>query len=227
MKLVLIPGLDGTGDLFASFVAAMGDIECQVIAYPPGQPMDYRAHEAHVRERLPRDEGFVLLAESFSGPVGVAIAAAPPPGLRALILCCTFASNPLPVFGSMSRLLAAFPAVKIPPRLFAPLLYAGHGTTELRRAHAQAMAKVSAATLRARVAAILAVDYRSLLPDIRVPLLYLQASRDRIVPRSALKAIQRVRADLEIATFDAPHFLLQILPSQVAAQVRRFVRALN
>src|SRR5512134_1470741 len=143
MKLVLIPGLDGTGDLFASFVAAMGDIECQVIAYPPGRPMDYRMHEAHVRERLPLDGDFVLLAESFSGPVGVAIAAAPPRGLRGLILCCTFASNPLPVLGPLRRLLAAFPAVKVPPRLFAPLLYAGHGTPQLRQAHAQAMAKVS------------------------------------------------------------------------------------
>lgn len=227
MKLVLIPGLDGTGDLFTSFVAAMGNIECQVISYPPGQAMDYRAHEAHVRERLPRNEDFVLLAESFSGPVGVAIAAAPPAGLRGLVLCCTFASNPLPVFGPLNRLLAAFPAVKIPPRLFAPLLYAGHGTPELRRAHAQAMTKVSAATLRARVVAILAVDYRPLLPDIRVPMFYLQASRDRIVPRSAFKAIQRVRTDVEIATFDAPHFLLQTLPSQVAGQVRRFVRELS
>jgi pimeloyl-ACP methyl ester carboxylesterase len=226
MKLVLIPGLDGTGDLFAPFVAAMGDIECQVISYPPALPMNYLAHEAHVREHLPRDQEFVLLAESFSGPVGVAIAAAPPPGLRALILCCSFASNPLPAFGPLHRLFAAFPAVTIPPRLFAPLLYAGYGTPELRRAHAQAMAKVSPATLQARVAAILAVDYRSLLAEIRVPLFYLQASRDRVVPRSAFKAIQRVRSDVEVATFDAPHFLLQTLPSQVAGQVRRFVRAL-
>jgi hypothetical protein len=51
-------------------------IETRVVAYPLDRPMNYPEHAAWVRERLPTEE-FVLLAESFSGPVGVSIAAEP------------------------------------------------------------------------------------------------------------------------------------------------------
>jgi pimeloyl-ACP methyl ester carboxylesterase len=84
MKLVLIPGLDGTGDLFAPFVAALAGVDTQVISYPPDRSMNYAEHEAHVRERLPEHGEYMLLAESFSGPVGIAIAASAPAGLKGL-----------------------------------------------------------------------------------------------------------------------------------------------
>jgi pimeloyl-ACP methyl ester carboxylesterase len=94
----------------------------------------------------------------------------------------------------------------------------------LRRAHAQAMSKVSAETLRARVAASLAVDYTALLRQIRMPMLYLLAQRDRLVPRSAFTKIKRMRDDIELAEFDAPHFLLQVQPAASADAVSKFVR---
>lgn len=222
MKLVLLPGLDGTGDLFAPLVAALREIDCQVIAYPPDREMDYAEHEAHVRAQLPQDD-YVLLAESFSGPVGVSIAASSAPNLRGLILCCSFASNPLPLFGPLSRLVGMFPAPRIPPRVFAPLLYAGHATAELRRAHGKAMAKVSARALRGRVAAILSVDCSPLLRRIRVPMLYLLARRDRLISRSAFERLDRLRPDIQLREFDAPHFLLQTLPAESAAQIAEFI----
>jgi pimeloyl-ACP methyl ester carboxylesterase len=223
MKLVLIPGLDGTGDLFAPFVAALDGIDCQVISYPPDREMNYAEHEAYVRERLPATGDFALLAESFSGPVGVSIAAAPPANLRGLILCCSFASNPLPVFGPLSRLIAAFPAMKIPPALFAPFLYAGHATPELRRAHSSAMAKVKASTLRARVAAILAVDQSALLRRIQIPIHYLLARGDRLVPRAAYQRIHLLRPDIGLDEIDGPHFLLQTKAVESAARVARLM----
>lgn len=227
MKLVLIPGLDGTGDLFAPVLAALGDLDCQVIAYPPDRAMSYAEHEAHVRERLPPEGDYVLLAESFSGPVGVAIAASEPERLRGLILCCSFVSNPLPMFGFLGRLISALPAMKAPPAMFAPFLYAGHATPELRRAHHDAMAKVSAATLRARVAAIMSVDYSALLPRIRVPMLYMLARRDRLVRRSAFHRMDRLRHDILLEQIDAPHFLLQTEPVRAAEAIRNFLRFLK
>ena len=113
--------------------------------------------------------------------------------------------------------------MKIPPALFASLLYAGHATEELRRAHAQAMAKVSAATLRSRVSAILSVDCRAHLRRVNVPILYLQARADRLVPRSALRKIRRIRTDIQLAEFDAPHFLLQTRSERVAVRVKAFI----
>jgi pimeloyl-ACP methyl ester carboxylesterase len=227
MKLVLLPGLDGTGELFSDFIQALTGLDPLVIAYPADREMDYAGHEQHARERLPQDKPFVLLGESFSGPIAISIAASPPAQLRGIILCCSFAANPLPMFGPLSRLIARFPAMKIPSALFAPLLYGGHATPAVRRAHARAMSRVQAATLRARVAAVLAADYRSQLRKIEVPLLYLLATADRLIPRSALRSIEAIRPDVQVAEFDAPHFLLQTRAEQAALRVRSFLDQLE
>ena len=222
-KLVLLPGLDGTGELFAPFVDALGGFPTQVIAYPPDRAMTYAEHEAYARDRLPTDEDFVLLAESFSGPIGISIAAAAPPRLKGLILCGTFASNPLPVFGPLSKIVNAAPALRVPTALTAPWLYAGRATPQLRRAHAQAMSHVAPSTIRARLAAILAVDYRTMLRRIEVPVFYMRALEDRLVPASAGRAIQKLRPDFEFTEIAAPHFMLQTEPEACVAAVMSFV----
>jgi pimeloyl-ACP methyl ester carboxylesterase len=224
MKLILLSGLDGTGELFAPFLEALGDFPAQVVSYPRDRAMTYTEHVAFARDKLPVDEDYALLAESFSGPVGIAIAADAPPRLKALILCGTFASNPLPLFGPFSRLIGNAPAMRIPAALAAPWLYAGRGTPELRRAHAKAMSQVAPSALRARVAAILAVDYRPLLRRIDAPILYLRALADRLIPVSAGQAILQLRPDAELAEIDAPHFLLQTEPRACAATVMSFIQ---
>ncbi|HLA70843.1 MAG TPA: DUF3658 domain-containing protein [Steroidobacteraceae bacterium] len=222
-RLVLLPGLDGTGELFAPFIEALGGFPAQIIAYPPDRAMGYAEHEAYARSQLPREDDYVLLAESFSGPIGIAIAATAPPGLKALILCATFAANPLPVFGPFSRLLGALPAARVPPQLAAPWLYGGRATPELRRAHGEAMARVAPAVINARAAAILKVDQRALLRRITIPIMYLRAAKDRLIPALACRVIQQLRPDMEIAEFDAPHFLLQTEPHRCVAAIMSFM----
>jgi pimeloyl-ACP methyl ester carboxylesterase len=222
--LVLLPGLDGTGELLARFVDALGGFPTRVIAYPADRAMTYAEHESFARDKLPADEDFLLLAESFSGPIGISIAAAAPPRLKGLILCGTFASNPWPVLSPLAKLIGAAPALRIPPALMAPLLYAGRATPELRGAHAQTMSRVSPLALRARVAAILAVDCKSQLRRIEVPMLYLRAREDRMVPVSAGRAIRELRPDCEFVDIDAPHFMLQTAPDACAAAVLAFAR---
>ncbi|HEU5137889.1 MAG TPA: alpha/beta hydrolase, partial [Steroidobacteraceae bacterium] len=221
--LVLLPGLDGTGELFAPFVDALKRIDTRVVAYPPDRAMTYAQHEAFVRDKLPRGEDYVILAESFSGPVGIAIAASAPPNLKGLILCCSFAANPLPLFGPLARIFGRLPALRVAPALAAPWLYARRGTPGLRRAHGQAMSRVAPIALRARVAAVLAVDYRPLLLRIEVPTLYLRAKADRLIPRAAGRAITERRPDVELVEIDGPHFLLQTEPIACAQAVERFM----
>ena len=61
---VLLPGMDGSGALFDEFVSELQS-KSIVISYPD-QPFGYEELEQHVRSRLPIDEPFMLLAESFS-----------------------------------------------------------------------------------------------------------------------------------------------------------------
>jgi pimeloyl-ACP methyl ester carboxylesterase len=220
--LVLLPGLDGTGELFAAFVAALRGHETRIISYPRDRAMSYAALEESVREKLPRDQDYFLLAESFSGPIGISIAATAPPHLKGLVLCGSFASNPLPDLGPLATLFGYLPAVRVPATWTAPWLYKGRETPELHRAHADAMAKVSREAIHARVSAVLAVDHRPLLARIRVPMLYLRATEDRLIPLAAGRAIVELRPDCEWVEIDAPHFLLQTEPEACARVVEKF-----
>jgi pimeloyl-ACP methyl ester carboxylesterase len=86
MKLVLLPGMDGTGDLFAPFIEALGDdIKVDVVRYPHEGGQSYAEFTARVLPSLP-SEPYVLLAESFSGPIALAVAATAPQNLCGLIL---------------------------------------------------------------------------------------------------------------------------------------------
>jgi len=88
---------------------------------------------------------------------------------------------------------------------------------------AGALAQVSAAALRARLAAVANVDVSPELSKVRVPVLYLRASEDRLVPRSAGDAIKRVLPAAGIAELEGPHFLLQTAPVAAARRVAEFV----
>jgi pimeloyl-ACP methyl ester carboxylesterase len=66
--------------------------------------------------------------------------------------------------------------------------------------------------IRQRLRAVAEVDVRPLLARVEVPVLYLRASEDRLVPSPAsaeLAAIPRLR----VAEIEGPHFLLQASPS--------------
>jgi len=220
--LFLLPGLDGTGELFVGFTAALRGHEVRIIDYPRDRAMSYSALEEYVRERLPRDQDYFLLAESFSGPIGISIAARSSARLKGLILCGSFAANPLPALGPLATLFGYLPAVRVPATWTAPWLYEGRETPELRRAHADAMAKVSREVIHARVSAVLAVDNRPLLSRIKVPMIYLRAKADRLIPEAAGRVIVELCPDTGWVEIDAPHFLLQTEPEACARVVEKF-----
>ena len=224
--LVLLPGLDGTGKLFSGFVRALGsDIDAQIVSYPVDQPLGYAELETLVRAALPADRRFVVLGESFSGPVAIQIGANPPAGLAGVILCGTFAKNPYPLFGWAQPLAAWFPVKSLPRWLRAPLMWgslaAERAPTQLNRA----MAAVSADVIRHRIAALLAVNASAALSRVRSPILVLQARHDLVIPRSATQWILETAPHAQLVEVDGPHLLLQTRPEECAAAAIRFVRA--
>lgn len=229
VALVLLPGMDGGGALFAGFVAALGDwITPLVLSYPADEALDYQGLCHFARTRLPRDQPFVLLGESFSGPVAIALAAQPqpPPMLLGLILSCTFARNPVPVFRHLKSLVRFAPLHSRFSALGAPLLLGGHSTAALRRSLSDALGRAPAPVLRTRLRAVLEVDYSDRLRSVAVPVLYLQAAQDWVVPRSAAAHILALLPGTSIITIPGPHLLLQAQPGQAAEAVTSFIRAL-
>jgi pimeloyl-ACP methyl ester carboxylesterase len=219
--VVLLPGMDGTGDLFAPLVATLNPVPAVAVRYPD-QPLDYAAHEAVARAALPDDRPFLLLGESFSGPIAVSIAAGAPPGLRGIILCCSFVSSPHPILRLIRPLLGLVPPQRVPEAIAARVLMGRFGSPELRRMHALALRSVSPRALTARLVAIATVDVRSELRHVKVPALYLRATEDRLVPRSSAKLFTRLVPGARVVDIEGPHFLLQSRPAEAAQAIREF-----
>jgi pimeloyl-[acyl-carrier protein] methyl ester esterase len=223
--LFLLPGLDGTGKLFAEFLEAL-DLKsgARVVPYPPDVPLGYDELERLVRAALPTRGRFVLLAESFSGPLAIRIAASPPAGLEGLVLCVTFASNPYPHL-SWARGLAPFVPLKSLPRwLRAPLTWGSASPSTAPRQSERAMAGVAASVIRRRIAALLSVDETAALAKISVPTLVLRATRDRVVSKAATMRIIRGVRHARRVDVDGPHLLLKTRPKECAAAVLKFLR---
>ncbi|MDR1996022.1 serine aminopeptidase domain-containing protein [Azonexus sp.] len=224
VTLVFLPGLDGTGLLFRDFAASFGpEIETIVVSYPVDAPLGYPELESIVRSHLPQNRPFFLVAESFSGPIGISIAASSPPGLLGLVLCCSFARNPVPVLAPLRPLLGIFPVSSVPTRLLGFFLLGRSSSPAHLGELANCLGLVKPSVLRARARAVLTVDVSASLPRIRVPLLYMRASEDRVVSRSCSEQIASVVPHTQIAEITAPHFLLQTLPSLAASRVASFV----
>jgi pimeloyl-ACP methyl ester carboxylesterase len=217
--LVLLPGLDGTGDLFSPLIAALGSVcSVQVMQYPTNTVLGYGELEQFVRSALPQGE-YVLVGESFSGPIAISIAADHPPGLAGLILCCTFASCPRPVLKLLRPAVKVLPLWALPIPLLSFALCGRQETPELKGMLAAALRKVSPSVLRKRLLEVLRVDVTRDLKRIQVPTLYLRADHDWIVPVSAGEQIMQHLPGAELATLEGPHFLLQLLPARAAAMI--------
>jgi pimeloyl-ACP methyl ester carboxylesterase len=224
--LVLLPGLDGTGKLFVEFVKGLGSsVDSLIVAYPKDQPLGYNELEALVLAALPCNQPFILLGESFSGPIAMRIAARSPAGLVAVILCGTFAKNPFPWLRWARPLAAYLPLKSLPRWVRAPLMW---GSTSPQRAPAQmerAIAGVSPAVIRRRIAALLAVDESAALGRIRMPTLVLRGRGDRVISLAATQWILKTLPGALLAEIDGPHLLLQTRPAECAAVVLKFMRA--
>jgi pimeloyl-ACP methyl ester carboxylesterase len=222
---VLLPGLDGTGDLFAPLVDALGpNVPTQIVRYPLSHASDYATCEAIARGALPTDRPYVVLGESFSGPIAVSIAATAPPGLRGLILCSTFVCNPQPYLRPFRPLLSILPVHSAPSWISRFLILGKFATPALRKLHQQTLARLPPTTVRERLRAILECDVTVALANVHVPVLCLTAQHDRLIPNAAIRLIQHHAPAATIVEIDAPHFLLQCRPLDAADAIRMFLQ---
>ncbi|MBC7989027.1 MAG: hypothetical protein H7Y19_05525 [Luteimonas sp.] len=80
MRVIVLPGLDGTGELLDAFAAALApEFDAQIIPYPRDRMLGYADLTQLVIAAMPRNEPFLLVAESFSGPIALRVAATRPP----------------------------------------------------------------------------------------------------------------------------------------------------
>ncbi|MGD0737116.1 MAG: alpha/beta hydrolase [Terracidiphilus sp.] len=228
-RLILLPGMHGSGELFAAFMHMIPKPKhIQALHYPNDATWTHEQLLLDVKAFVPESEPYFLLAESFSTPLAIQFAATRPANLNGLILCAGFASSPIKGWRRLfARVFAPISFRVGIPNSAMNLLAGPNAPDALVAALRKAISAVQPSVLASRARIVLACDATAELSQVNVPILYLLAKQDRVVPVSCLDEILRIRPDVKLVAIDAPHLLMQREPQQAAAAVAEFIQRIE
>jgi pimeloyl-ACP methyl ester carboxylesterase len=222
-SLLLLPGFDGTGELFQPLQSILDKtIATRVCRYTTEESFDDYVETAAAMLPL---ENAVLLAESFSGPVALALMARYPGRIVGAVLCATFAVSPFRLLTRVARVLptSLFHPTSLQRHLVERFCLNGESDEILMEQVVAASRSASASTIQRRLQVLADIDMRSLLPRISAPVLYLQAMRDRIVGARLSRALTGLLPQVTVRQVEGPHLLLQSRPVECAAAISSFL----
>ncbi|WP_431261540.1 serine aminopeptidase domain-containing protein [Roseateles chitinivorans] len=216
----MLPGMDGTGDLFEPFLSALpSTLRPVVVRYPADRWLDDDEVLAQARRALPDDEPFILLGESFSGPIALKLAAEHPLGLRGVVLAASFARYPNRALALLKPMATWVPMHLLPKGAMSVPLLGGFATATRQEALHRAVGRVAPAVMARRARQVLSFDATAEASRVAVTILCLRASRDRIVAAGAATEIAARNPRCTIVDIDAPHMLLQCAPAAAAQAI--------
>ena len=218
--VVLLPGLDGTGDLFAPLLeTAPAHLKPVVVKLPHLGP--YADLLDAIRGDLPESGPFVVLGESFSGPSALEIARQFPECVTAVILCNSFVAPPLPPllrFLPWSLLLRVRPPLWVIRSLFVGRSASPALVTAVRAA----IVKTPPPVLAARMRAVFSLPEAA---PVACPVLFLCGKGDRLVSANQ-RRLRKVIPDLTWEEIAAPHLLLQAAPEAAWEAISSFLASI-
>ena len=115
-------------------------------------------------------------------------------------------------------------SIRVPRRLLNSFLLGRPASADARAELDQALTKVSAKVFGSRLRSIVDVDVTARLDQIDAPKLYLRASDDCLVSRSASLPFVSQALNWMIGDLTGPHMLLQAAPKLAANEVSDFLR---
>ena len=227
VRLLLLPGMDGTEILFGPLRRSLPThLDVEIVSYPQRGPTDYGALLASALAAIdaaPIDARFVVLGWSFGGPLAMRIARLRPSRVRALVLVSTFVACPLPWLRRVRWLLIGpvVGAVRFARRL--PLWLLRPPSDPLRRDKAELWRTVPASALAARAREIACVDARADLVACQQPALCIVAEQDSVVPVTCAEEIAKLLPHAETLSLRGGHFALYAEAQRAADAIAGFV----
>ena len=228
-KLVLLPGMDGSGELFRGLETVLPEeLETETLWYPADRYMNYGELAGTLRGAIPVDEPFVLVAESYGAPLAVLIAAMEPPNLKGIVLSAGFVTSPLRGW-RRTLLWDAAPLlgyVSMPGLVARYLLVGQEAPRALVELVIGAVSWLTPKVLVSRVREVLNLDVRAELAQVKVPVLYLQPTKDKLVDPGCVAEMQAVKEGRTVM-IDSPHLVLQCEAKLAGEAITEFVTELG
>lgn len=213
--------MDGTGRMFNGLIRELPDgVNPQIHCYPVRDLFSYDELLAGIRAP---DGEFSILAESFSGPLGIRLAARHASQVRCLILVGTFARSPMRLPGWLRQCFSAC-AFSFGERIPARLLFSSKAGASERKHFSETIRAVPRGVFAHRLREVLAVDVEAQLRRLTVPILYLRGRQDWVVSRRAVERIRRIQPNVALSEVEAGHLVLQEKPEACARLICEFLR---
>ena len=223
--LVLLPGFDGSGRLFSPLRKSLADsVNTIILSYPSDKVMTYYDLCHFLKDELP-DTPYVILGESFGGPLAMMLSKHANQNLKGIILCVSFIKNPHVLFTKFVRpfLKPKHLQKETPATWIKAMLTNGVSNAKLIKNIQAATRELTREVYFYRLREIADVDVTKVLQECEVPVLYLRAKNDRLVYEGSMKWIQSKGKNVTVEEFKAPHMLLQTKPEQAAKCILSFI----
>jgi len=219
--------MDGTGELFGPLLEKLPiTIKCAVISYKKDKTQSYKELVEYVHNLLPINDDYIIVAESFSGPIAFELAKNKDPNLKSVIFVASFLRPP----NTLLKLIKWFPLslflrLPIPTKFIKKYMLGEEVNNELIRKLRDVLAKIDTNVLSYRLRQIASLNIKSTKLDTRA--IYLQPTSDKLVPENNFVDFKNSIENLRISRVPGPHFLLQANPSECSAIIETEIRELT
>lgn len=214
--VILLPGLHGSTALYDALVASAPPwARCRALPLPDDGAQGFDAIAERLAPALRPLEGFVLLAESFSGPVAARLTRMLAGRVGLLVLC-----NPLTVapLRPPARLTARLIRSGLAPAWAVAFAMCGSDAA-LGRLILRETRRLPLPTLQARLATALRASGADITDHVAAPLLAILGTNDRLLPAATSRSLLSAVPNSRIAELPAPHLVAQTMPSAVWAAI--------
>lgn len=225
-SLYLLPGFHGSANLFAPLISHLGThIEAHPLRFESAASIE--EHAAIISPSLPANN-VLLVAESFSGLIALALLQQNPDRFKGVVLCAAFARTPMIGLARIGACLPTFAYRKTPLKRLVLNHFCLNNTSNMRlkKEVLAAITAVEPITIKKRISVLSATDLRGKLANITTPVLCLAAAHDRVVPRQLVDALVHELPNARIEELAGPHLLLQACPGAAAAAIETFINQL-
>jgi pimeloyl-ACP methyl ester carboxylesterase len=219
LKIILLPGMDGTGLLFKPFLSLLSTPH-EIISFPSSEDQTYESIYTYVKGCMPAEEFFVV-AESFSGPLAARLASENLENMKGVVFVATFLSCPSKILVRLAKLLPLKFLLKFPltPKLVQKFLIGNKFPLEL---FYDAVAMVSDSELKSRLTTLEQLDTKPNKIFSYMPALYLCANNDLLVSKKYIKEFISGFPNIFVLHVQGTHFLLQSNPQACAELISNF-----
>ena len=222
MKVILIPGMDGTGKLFSPFLNELpSNIDTLVICLNDLKSQTPIEQALEIASLIGSEE-VIILSESYSGYITYHLSLLPNLNIKHVIFAASFLENP----NCLSHLNKLLPLnlVRlglIPDSVLSFVLFAQRNNKKLVKLFISTLKLINNSTLKYRLTVIANLVRPS--ESLSVPCTYVQASNDYLVSYKSVAVFKELCTSINVVKTAGGHFIVQSNPQYFSKLVQDII----